>query len=622
MELTIEQLLQQGVAAHKEGKLQDAERLYRAIIQSQPAHPDANHNLGVLAVSINKADAALPLIKIALEANPKIEQFWLSYIDALIKDNQIKDAKKVLEQAKKQGVDVEKLNALEAQLTSFKEPQNVGSVIPSETQLDSLLKYYLNGRFGEAEKLAISLTQEFPKHQFGWKVLGSVLGKTGRKSEAVNANQTAVILSPQDAEAHSNLGVTLQELGRLDEAEASCTQAIALKPDLADAHYNLGVTLKELGRLDEAEATYKQAIVLKPDYALAHNNLGVALKELGRLDEAETSYKQAIALKPNYAQAHNNLGITLKELGRLDEAGACYTQAIALKPNYASAITNKWLLLFNKKEFEAALSHSDSHMLKEARAFDLITLYALGRINEIYKRIEIQSKIDGENICIAAFAAFISEAEKKATAYKFCPEPINFVHFSNLASHMKDSGEYITGVIKELDKVKTVWEPAGQSTVSGFQSSTLGKNLFESPSKKIAQLKSIIINEIKAYYLKYHSESCSYIQKLPSGKNLFGWHVILKNQGYQTAHIHRSGWLSGVIYLKVVPSLGKDEGAIEFSLNGEHYSNINSPNLTHHPEVGDIVFFPSSLHHRTIPFTTDSDRIIISFDLMPEATKT
>ena len=71
MELTVEQALQQGIAAHKEGKLQEAERLYRSILQSQPAHPDANHNLGVIAVSVNKADAALPLFKVALEANCK-----------------------------------------------------------------------------------------------------------------------------------------------------------------------------------------------------------------------------------------------------------------------------------------------------------------------------------------------------------------------------------------------------------------------------------------------------------------------------------------------------------------------------------------------------------------------
>ena len=53
MELTIEQALQQATAAYKQGKLQDAERLYRDILQSQPSRPDANHNLGVMAVSAN-----------------------------------------------------------------------------------------------------------------------------------------------------------------------------------------------------------------------------------------------------------------------------------------------------------------------------------------------------------------------------------------------------------------------------------------------------------------------------------------------------------------------------------------------------------------------------------------
>ena len=59
--------------------------------------------------------------------------------------------------------------------------------------------------------------------------------------------QSAVTLSPQDAEAHYNLGNTLKEQGRLDEAEASYGQAIALKLDYAEAHNNLGNTLKELG---------------------------------------------------------------------------------------------------------------------------------------------------------------------------------------------------------------------------------------------------------------------------------------------------------------------------------------------------------------------------------------
>lgn len=169
MELTIGQALQQGVVAHKEGKLQDAERLYRAILQSQPAHPDANHNLGVLAVSVNKASAALPFFKTALEAHPKMEQFWLSYIDALIKEQHFDNARQALEQAKKHGVAGEKLNVLQSQLASINKQETVGSSSPSQEQLRNLLQYYQNGRLEDAEELAMRITQEFPKHQMPGK---------------------------------------------------------------------------------------------------------------------------------------------------------------------------------------------------------------------------------------------------------------------------------------------------------------------------------------------------------------------------------------------------------------------------------------------------------------------
>ena len=132
MELKIKQALQQGIAAQKEGKLQEAERLYRTILQSQPRHPDANHNLGVLSVSINNTEAALPLFKTALEVNPEIEQFWLSYINALIKEEQFENAKQVLEKCKKQIVIGERLDALEAQLSLICEKtSNFGGSNPS-----------------------------------------------------------------------------------------------------------------------------------------------------------------------------------------------------------------------------------------------------------------------------------------------------------------------------------------------------------------------------------------------------------------------------------------------------------------------------------------------------------
>ena len=111
---------------------------------------------------------------------------------------------------------------------------DVNFLEPSKQQLNSLLELYQTGRYEDAEKLSLSITQEFPKHQFAWKVLGAALKQIGKINESLVATQKSVQLEPQDAEAHNNLGVMLKELGRGDEAEASYTKAIERKPDVVE----------------------------------------------------------------------------------------------------------------------------------------------------------------------------------------------------------------------------------------------------------------------------------------------------------------------------------------------------------------------------------------------------
>jgi tetratricopeptide (TPR) repeat protein len=288
MVLTNKQALQQAVEAHKAGKLQDAEALYRAILQAQPKHPDANHNLGVMAVSLNKTEAAIPLFKIALEANPNQEQFWLSYVDALIKTNQLETAKNVLEQGKKLGLAGERVDALEMQLTPIAVVEESESILqkqasfftqqrkkastkkekkknsplnqtnlnqarsPSQVEVNTLLEHYQKGRYDLAENLAKTITQKYPDHQFSWKVLGAVFKQTGRLQESLISIQTAVAISLNDAKAHSNLGNTLKELGRLEETEASYRKAISLKPDYEASQYNIGIWYREQGQHKQA----------------------------------------------------------------------------------------------------------------------------------------------------------------------------------------------------------------------------------------------------------------------------------------------------------------------------------------------------------------------------------
>ena len=63
MKLTIDQALKHGIEAHKAGRVQEADRLYTAILKAQPKHSDANHNMGVIAFSVGKVQEALQFFK-------------------------------------------------------------------------------------------------------------------------------------------------------------------------------------------------------------------------------------------------------------------------------------------------------------------------------------------------------------------------------------------------------------------------------------------------------------------------------------------------------------------------------------------------------------------------------
>ena len=326
--------LQQAIAHHRQGQLQEAERLYRDVLRIQPDHPDANHNLGVLAVQVKQPAAGLPHFKIALESVPNRGQYWLSYIDALIQAGQADAAKQVLAQGRQRGLQGEAVEALAGRI------EGLSGSEPSPQEINRLVALFAEGKYAEAAMLAQALTELFPLHGVGWKALGAVLKQMGRSEDALLPMQKAVVLLPEDAEAHNNLGGTFRDMGRLEEAEASYRRALEIKPVYAEAYYNLGTVLGDLGQLDRAVASFHRALEIKPDYAEVYSNLGITLQDMGRLDEAEASYRQALAIKPSLAEAHGSLGVTLQELGRLSEAETSLRQALVIKPDLAEAHYN------------------------------------------------------------------------------------------------------------------------------------------------------------------------------------------------------------------------------------------------------------------------------------------
>jgi len=486
------------------------------------------------------------------------------------------------------------------------------NLLPSQLELELLIDYYQRGQYSHAEKLAKSITQEFPNHQFAWKVLGVLFKISGRLSDSLIATQKAVSLSPQEPEIHLNLGIILKELGRLNEAQNCFRKAIALKPNYAEAYNNLGNTLEELGKLNDAEDSYKQAILSKPDFAEAHNNLGVMYEKVIKLDYAEASYRKAISLKPNYAEAYNNLGNTLKELNKLDEAETCYRQAISLKLNYTQAYNNLGNLLRISKKYKEAIYYFDLMKNELGTAMSLECLYILKNHKEFYKRLSSLSTLEDMNLRVAAVSALATHQMKKKDPYPFCPNPLDFIKINNLADYDLSSSTLLEEIIRETDEYQLTWEL--RTAKFGFQSPS---NLFENPSKNISLLESVIQQALNSYYDKFKSETNMLIQKWPSKYKLQGWYNRLVKNGHHTAHIHQTGWLSGVIYLKTISLPKSNEGAIEFGLHGYDLPIMENkyPRKVHKPKRGDIVLFPSSLFHRTIPFTTNSERCVIAFDL-------
>tara|TARA_B110000858_G_scaffold194428_1_gene248836 strand:- start:1598 stop:4429 length:2832 start_codon:yes stop_codon:yes gene_type:complete len=390
----VEELLQKGIELHKSGKVKVASQHYTAILKVQPEHPDANHNMGVLAVGLGKIKEALPFFETALEANADTSQFWLSYIDALIKVERMADAQAVLNQAKNNGAEGAGFDQLELRLNvpnqaeletsnkALKAHQSQPNILDT-LKLDQALRLAKKksqaGTTKEAQRIYQDILTKFPKNKRainGLKGLADTpvgnaskvqdppldqlqalidLYSQGQPQRALKQAETLVQQFPKSPVLFNIQGTVLKSLRQFDLSFAAFNKALAIKPEYADAYNNMGNAFQEQGKLEEAVEAYNKVLAIKPDYADAYNNMGTALKDQGKLEEAIEAYNEALAIKPDYAEAYNNMGITLQEQGKLDEAIEAYNKALAIKADFAEAYNNMGVTLQEQGKLDEAI---------------------------------------------------------------------------------------------------------------------------------------------------------------------------------------------------------------------------------------------------------------------------
>ncbi len=294
-----QQLQNQAMSLHQQGRLVDAEALYRQVLAAGPDYR-TQYLLAVLLFQQQRADEAMAAVDLALSLNPGA----------------------------------------------------VESVMLKGVLLQAL------GRAAEALAHFADVTTRQPGQAEAWYNQGVVLAGLGRREEAVAAYDRALALQPSVA-IWANRGAALTELKRYAEALDSSDAALALDQTYPAALFNRGVALLELQRFADSVAAFDQLLTKVLDDHDAWNNRGAALHGLQRFEQALESYDRSVALRPDYVPAWKNRGLVLTSLKRFDEAIASFERAVAQDPDQADAWSARGDVLRHRERFGDAIASYD-----------------------------------------------------------------------------------------------------------------------------------------------------------------------------------------------------------------------------------------------------------------------
>jgi tetratricopeptide (TPR) repeat protein len=161
--------------------------------------------------------------------------------------------------------------------------------------------------------------------------------KSGRRDEALALFEKTIATYPDAAIAWQLFGQAHIDTENYPAAEKALKRAVELAPDSAESYFQLASALFLQNKLQPAVDEFKRSIALRPNYAPGHYNLGICLSRAQKRKEAIAEFEEAIRLSPNFADAHRWLGATLALEERFDEALPPLRRALELNPSDGAA---------------------------------------------------------------------------------------------------------------------------------------------------------------------------------------------------------------------------------------------------------------------------------------------
>jgi tetratricopeptide (TPR) repeat protein len=592
----------------QKGKLDEAEAILRPIIASAPGDASAHHLYGLILQSSGKIAAALAALELACKHAPQ---------------------------------DIEILNSLG-------------------------LAYAESGDGARAKVLYAALLQKHPRHINAYLNWADTEARSGDTTAALEILQRAASIDPLDARIWLGVGDVHQQIGTLEKAVQAYELALKASPNLAVAHHSLGLTYAALHDLENAITQYghaRKAGLVNPalDYNEAvtlsrQGDFYAATELMRRVSQADPDNIQAHILQADYGwqagiyaspcssiiEAAQRLGsqspLYRAAIKRTLQARAfhealnlieCAPKALQVSPEFSAARAN---ILSETGDFKAADEIYDG-----LHAF----IHQSGSALSTYAR-HLLKKGKPELAELACQSALLLEPDLQiaqsylGVAWRMQNDPREYwLHDYDTAvfsvpltvpENYRDLPDFLATLRKLLSEFHNANKaPVDQSVRGGTQ--TL-EHLFTRRNPEISQLRLSIEKVLNAIFSKMTADPTHpFLRRIPRGENNFifsgAWSVQLAAQGYHLNHMHNEGWLSSACYISLPSEMtsaaeNNHEGWLQLGSPPAEMGLDLPPRRLVKPVPGNVVLFPSSMWHGTLPFQSNTPRLSVAFDVIPK----
>ena len=362
---------------------------------------------------------------------------------------------------------------------------------------------------------------------------------------------------------------------------------------------------------------YEDLLKLNPGNFLLSTNLGNLYMAMGKISKAINCFEIAFKKEPKHVANLEALAIAYQDSGKKEEAMDCFKKVLDLDEKKESSRYHLARMLVRLNSYSEAIEHFHKTNYGLSKCHLLECLYYLGQKDKFYKHYRDLIKRNIVNPLMASIGSHASiRFNVSNNENPFCTNPFNYIKKENITNNGELSEDLITSILEFHQSGES--DPKSQPLLSnGKQSSG---NIFLHQREDIQLLKRILENKITNYLKEFSTSSEGFIKNWPKKYNIYGWLVSINSGGNLAAHIHKEGWLSGSLYFKMPSKKTKDEGNIVFSFDGANYPTDGKKFEKKSVDVykGDLVLFPSSLFHHTVPFKSKEERVTFAFDIIPQ----